>query len=128
MGALTLMGRLAHAQTDNSRWARMADSALRTYRLTGTAGSSALAAANAPWSTASGWRRTIDSGVKPTVVLVAPADRPAVSLECPMPVAFAPGQQLATSRATMDSAAANPPGSPVAIPTRRYPCVNPLRP
>ena len=115
----------AQGQTADSARARMVDSALRTYRLLGITGGAGSVAPSSPRYY--GWRRAPD-GTRTILVPVMPAGPPAMWLECPMPVTPGPGGAAsAITGATMDSVASSPPGSPVPMPTRRYPCLNPLR-
>lgn len=121
----------AQGQTSDQARSQAVDSALRTYRLPGlvSGASNPLAAPQRATSPAPyyAWRRSAD-GVRTIVVPVGAAESPSFTLECPMPVARDDSRTDAVTptRAVMDSIAANPPGSPVPMPTRRYPCVNRL--
>ena len=121
----------AQGQTSDQARSQAVDSALRTYRLPGLVSSSGnrlvapmRAPSPAPYV---GWRRPADN-IRTMIVPTIAAESPSWTLECPMPVALdASGTDRVTpTRAAMDSMAANPPGSPMPMPTRRHPCVNRL--
>lgn len=104
------------------------DSAPRFLRLPGVAEDLATASLMGPITAAERAYARFQAGDSRQRVMVPVRVPAVVSKECPMPVAIdrMNAANGALRAEVMDSAAANPPGNVVGMPTFRSSCVNPL--